>query len=418
MGFYYCNFEQFFNLNNPQDNCDLIFHGNVFRGTMNISSHDSSPSILMDSCSIAKRLSMSDDSEFSSLSITNTSIGQLTINRSSISNSFELVNLSLDNVDLDGSVLPTSNSYIPFGQIMGKLSICKELPDFALQCYQAGSEQDLDQKEDFDRLIASYSKLLEIYRARGERESYNACYVEMKDLETMKLRHEYRANRSFDSFFTLKINQFLKAFSDYGTRPSKAIIFSMYVILGFALVYLFFPNSWDSQGKHRIMNRYSFFMKYLKRPEGMHTIYLEDKSLRLRSYEDFKTFVDDSAHSVPSFFRATALPLYRWSVAGTQLTASFLNRLDITKGRWAEVPRHQRWWKSILLIGAFLLALAYDLIIKMLNALMLSTNTFTTLGFGEIPIKGIARYLAIIEGFIGWFMLTIFSVSLISQLLN
>ena len=38
--------------------------------------------------------------------------------------------------------------------------------------------------------------------------------------------------------------------------------------------------------------------------------------------------------------------------------------------------------------------------------------------FGEIPIKGLPRYLAIIQGFIGWFMLTIFSVSLISQLLN
>jgi len=37
---------------------------------------------------------------------------------------------------------------------------------------------------------------------------------------------------------------------------------------------------------------------------------------------------------------------------------------------------------------------------------------------GEIPIKGLPRYLAIIQGFIGWFMLTIFSVSLISQLLN
>ena len=35
-----------------------------------------------------------------------------------------------------------------------------------------------------------------------------------------------------------------------------------------------------------------------------------------------------------------------------------------------------------------------------------------------IPIKDLTRYLAIIQGFIGWFMLTIFSVSLISQLLN
>lgn len=45
-------------------------------------------------------------------------------------------------------------------------------------------------------------------------------------------------------------------------------------------------------------------------------------------------------------------------------------------------------------------------------------NTFTTLGFEEIPIKALPHYLAIIQGVLGWFMLTIFSVSLISQLLN
>jgi hypothetical protein len=88
------------------------------------------------------------------------------------------------------------------------------------------------------------------------------------------------------------------------------------------------------------------------------------------------------------------------------------------KGTWEDVPDGKRWWKGILLIGAFSIAIIYDIMIKMLNALMLSINTFTTLGFGEIPIKGLPRYLAIIQGFIGWFMLTIFSVSLISQLLN
>ena len=88
------------------------------------------------------------------------------------------------------------------------------------------------------------------------------------------------------------------------------------------------------------------------------------------------------------------------------------------KGSWQELPKSKRIWKSVLLVGAFLIAILYDIFIKMLNALMLSINTFTTLGFGEIPIKGLPRYLAIIQGFIGWFMLTIFSVSLISQLLN
>ena len=121
---------------------------------------------------------------------------------------------------------------------------------------------------------------------------------------------------------------------------------------------------------------------------------------------------------VPKFFVATAMPLYKWSVSGTKLSASILRRIDIMKGSWQDLPQHKRVWKSILLTGAFIIAIIYDLIIKMLNALMLSINTFTTLGFGEIPIKGLPRYLAIIQGFIGWFMLTIFSVSLISQLLN
>ena len=59
----------------------------------------------------------------------------------------------------------------------------------------------------------------------------------------------------------------------------------------------------------------------------------------------------------------------------------------------------------------------YSLFIHVLNALTLSLNSFTTLGFGDIPTKGAARYVTIVQGFIGWFLLTIFSVSLISQVL-
>ncbi len=56
---------------------------------------------------------------------------------------------------------------------------------------------------------------------------------------------------------------------------------------------------------------------------------------------------------------------------------------------------------------------------KMRYALIPESRSDRLVGrFDEIPIKGLPRYLAIIQGFIGWFMLTIFSVSLISQLLN
>ena len=50
-----------------------------------------------------------------------------------------------------------------------------------------------------------------------------------------------------------------------------------------------------------------------------------------------------------------------------------------------------------------------------LNAVMLSLNAFTTLGFGNIPTVGVARYLCIIEGFLGWFLLSIFTVAIFNQ---
>jgi hypothetical protein len=64
------------------------------------------------------------------------------------------------------------------------------------------------------------------------------------------------------------------------------------------------------------------------------------------------------------------------------------------------------------------LFLMLQLLISMLNAITLSLNSFTTLGFGNIPTHGLARYVTIIEGFIGWFLLSIFTVALINQVLS
>ncbi|MCS5491333.1 potassium channel family protein [Algoriphagus limi] len=256
------------------------------------------------------------------------------------------------------------------------------------------------------------------FKNKYDTESANEVYLELKDFETKRLEVLHQQNPGFRSYFKWKVNQFLKLFSDYGTEPSKAIVFSLYVIIAFALIYLFFPNSWDSHGKNRIVDRYSFFFKYLQRNAGMHEVYLEEKKNELLGYDEFKSLITQSEKSVPRFFSATALPLYQWAISGTQLSAKILSKVDILKGTWEDLPAGQKAWKSFLLVGGFLIALVYDLLIKVLNALMLSINTFTTLGFGEIPIKGLPRYLAIIQGFIGWFMLTIFSVSLISQLLN
>ena len=56
-------------------------------------------------------------------------------------------------------------------------------------------------------------------------------------------------------------------------------------------------------------------------------------------------------------------------------------------------------------------------ILSIINALTLSLNSFITLGFGRIPTRGLARYLCILQGFVGWFLLSLFTVSLINQVL-
>ena len=412
-----CDFKDVFRLNNPLEPVQIMFIQCQFDGPVHLSSNQNTPSITFKNSSINKEdIDFNIQSKFNSIAIDSTfTKNGIKLSGIDINNYFEITNSNIGGFEIDGANFPPSNTYLPFNQITKKLSVYNYEDN---QPYFGLTNQDFQNKEKYDRLIASYAKLLSVYKSRSEMDSYNACYIEMRNKQTAFSKFIYTNNKSFSNYIVYQLNVFMRVFSDYGTKPTKAIIFSIYVILLFALIYLFFPNSWDKHGKNRIIDRYTFFMKYMNKDAGIHEVYLEDQQEELMQYDEFKSVVESYGKTVPKFFAITALPLYKWAVSGTRLSASFLKRIDIMKGTWQDLPAHQRFWKSILLVSAFLVAIVYDIFIKMLNALMLSINTFTTLGFGEIPIKGLPRYLAIVQGFIGWFMLTIFSVSLISQLLN
>ncbi len=411
-----CKFNGHYMQNNPAEPLDINFYRCDFKKSFVLSSDQGVPSIFIIDCNFNSYALFGKSSRFNAIAINNsTFLNSLIFSHLQIDNAFEIKTSNLNYINLDGSNLPIENTYVPFHQLSNKIG----LPADALgNFYAANYQQDFEDKEAYDRIIASYSKLLAIYKSRSEMDSYNACYIEMRNKQTAYSKFIYTSNKSFSNYIVYQLNVFMHVFSDYGTKPTKAIIFSLYVILAFALIYLFFPNSWDNHGKNRIIDRYTFFMKYMQKEAGIHEVYLEDKQPEIMEYDAFKNLISNSKETVPKFFISTALPLYKWSISSTKLSASVLKRLDIMKGSWSDLPQKKKLWKTILLVAAFLIALSYDIAIKMLNALMLSINTFTTLGFGEIPIKGLPRYLAIIQGFIGWFMLTIFSVSLISQLLN
>jgi hypothetical protein len=99
-------------------------------------------------------------------------------------------------------------------------------------------------------------------------------------------------------------------------------------------------------------------------------------------------------------------------------THSFPSSEGLGVGFRSELPAGKKAGTSAI-IGIYLLFyLIYELIVRMLNEVTLSLNAFSILGFGEIPTWGIARYVTIIQGFVGWFLLSIFLVSLIGQILN
>lgn len=265
------------------------------------------------------------------------------------------------------------------------------------------------------RLLGSF---YDYYKSQYDTDFANTVYVTLKDLDTKRYQYLNEVEPSFKTFFTWKINQFLKFFSAYGTAPSKTVEISIYVILIFAFIYMFFPNSWDTMNQNRLMKRIRFYTRYFRNKESMKEIYEEERKQDLMTFQEFKDYMHQSKKETPSYFLWLAKPIYYFSSTNYKIISKLFDKTDLLKGKWVDLPKNKKMLTSIFMGIWILFLLIFDLFLKFINALTLSLNTFTTLGFGEIPTKGFPRYLSILQGFIGWFMLSIFSVSLISQILN
>lgn len=200
--------------------------------------------------------------------------------------------------------------------------------------YGALTPEELEDDVQLKNLINIYKDLHTIFLERGDLESANACYSEMKQLQGKKLKRIYQSEGGFGNFFRWQLNRLLKLYTNHGTDPALAVVVSLYVIFAFAIFYLLFPSEWDKDSKNRLLVSYK----------------------------------------------------------------KLLNR----KGK--------SFFNSLLVIAG-------SILLSLINAVTLSINSFVTLGFGSIPTRGLARYLCIIEGFLGWFLLSIFTVAMINQVL-
>ena len=120
---------------------------------------------------------------------------------------------------------------------------------------------------------------------------------------------------------------------------------------------------------------------------------------------------------LPFYFKLFGKQVYFIDQLKRRIKRSVYRVFDNVTGKWEEINGSRQLLAALLYGVIILSSVLYFLFIRIIEALTLSLNAFSTLGFGDIPVKGTVRYLTIIEGFIGWFLLSIFSVSLISQIL-
>ena len=229
-------------------------------------------------------------------------------------------------LDLHNLNLPENNTQLRWPSINNsKLKVFQNDTIF-------GSNDAISEESEsmYYALLKSYAQLQRVYKNNGDRASYNASYVEMRDMESKKFKMDFLSNPSLKTFFEWRLNLFLKRYCNYGTSPVKALLYSFLVIEIFAILFFFFPS-----GTNRVRVR---------------AMFRERKNKNI----DEKTFM------------------------------GLLKRLFI----------------------------------QLVDAMATSMNAFVTLGYGSMPVIGIGKYLAVLEGLIGWFLLSIFSVSLISQILQ
>jgi hypothetical protein len=228
-----------------------------------------------------------------------------------------------------GNERPIDHGYMYLGG--GHMTI----PDVEDVKFITGNDRtSIEDDREFKRLMGLYSMFLNSYKSKNDIESYNSCFIEVKELQSKRLKYLFEKNGTFESYFRWKLSQLLKTYVRYGTDPARALVISFYIILTFGIFYFFFPSDWDITSKSRL----------------------------IQNYQDFAE-KNDKGYIKP------------------------------------------------------FLILTYGIVLSFLNAVTLSLNAFVTLGFGNIPTHGIARYFCVLEGFLGWFLLSIFTVALINQVI-
>ncbi len=273
----------------------------------------------------------------------------------------------------------------------------------------------------YSTLITAYSTFYSAYKSQGNMISANKCYIEWKDIETIFLSHEVERHFSMNQYFNWLMNVFLRMFCDYGANPVKALFWSVYVMVVFGLVYFFMPYQSGLYKQESFFQKVRLYMDYFAHHKTLLEIFNEqeiDEPFANENYREYRHYCEEHGVRLPWYFKLFNRQFFSMGVAVYRTKRWLVRRVSSLAGTWPTQRGLRKAFIATTIACIVFVTVFSTVMFRLIDACTTSLNAFSTLGFGEIPVLGIARHLAVVEGFIGWFLLSIFSVALISQVIQ
>ncbi|OFY49712.1 MAG: hypothetical protein A2W85_07570 [Bacteroidetes bacterium GWF2_41_31] len=365
-----------------------------------------------------------------SVDLSNSSIGKLSM----FANQMEVLNfteagvekaLLIDSLEIAKYIgiqnfdFPEANTNIPWDNLNGqKLALFqKGLSDLVVP-YQAKTEDQLSQTLFYNDLVSMYKKFNKLYLDRGDIQSANGSYIEIKQLETLHQEYIQTVDPSTNNYINLLLNKVLYYFSDYATNPGKSVKRAWQLLLFFTFIYMFTFSEWDGMNYSFYLNQFRMFAKYVESDKSIKEIYEKKADPNADLMKEIKENYLRDRKKVPRAIVLFGEPLHFLGRLRLVLVPQLIRFFNFQPKKWENLDAGERVVSGFLISLIVITFALYVLIVKFINGFILSLNSFVLIGFGVMPEKGVAMYITILEGIIGWFLLTIFTITLFSQVLQ
>lgn len=362
------------------------------------------------------------DSDFEILRLSKDTLAVVNIQNNIIKKKFEITKLTTDSV-----VVFRNNKLPPKENVKIDETIFKNIGfNYASKSYYGNEDyhqiKELLDNEGYnsklDELIITHRKFINILNQQGSNVK-KIGVLKLKDIQTNMQMHEYYKDPSINSWFNWQGFKFLRWYSDYGTNPFKALVYCFWAMLYFAMFYFIFYNEWDKIDRGFLIRRFNSVMDYFTTEKRIQDFYSPTHDKEMTTFTEFKETLDKNKVYMPGMLASLAKPIYQISLLRYKLLNFSYKKAEFMAGRkWVDLEQKEKYWIGTLTFFLTFTYIIYLVFIRALNSIVLSINAFSTLGFGQIPVRGFTKYVAIIEGFIGWFLLSIFLVSVLSQMMS